>query len=264
MPNISEFEVGNLAIHPSETGVESQAAAGRRLGAYGSQIAGSYERAGTEIGRGINTAEDYVAHQEISAGAASSVQLQADQLEKKDAAIKAIDPNDPHYGQKVEIAVKQWRDQSLEPALQDFSGQFITKKAQDWVQHYIDNTRESMFVHSTADIQQAAGVGIHNSAKTIVNTATNTVFQHPDMLASQIDLVDHGITGLVQSNPVKGIEAAKIQSETLESAKEQMVKAAVHGLIMKGGNWQAIANDPRYSQYVNGSEMAQFDKAAKI
>lgn len=266
MPNITEFDAGNLSIRPSETGVEAFAAAGRRIGAFYNQTAGELTNAGARIGHGITEAGDiavkYEDQKQISAGAASGAQLFADQLEKKDAAIKAIDPNDPHYGQKVEVAVKQWREEQLEPALQDFAGQFTTTAAKDWATRYVDNTRQTMFVHSTADIASAAGIGIHNAARTTVNTATTTVFRDPSMLDNQIDLVEHGITGLVQSNPVKGVDAARIQSDTMERAKEQMVKAAIQGTIMKGGNWQGIAN--KYPDYVNAAEMKQFEKAEQV
>lgn len=263
MPNITEFDAGNLRLQPSEIGVESTAAAGRRIGVYGSQIAGSYERLGAEAGQTIRLAGDaaveHMAHQEISAGAPSGAQLFADQLEKKDAAIKAIDPNDPHYGQKVELAVKQWRDEQLEPALDQFKQGFNTEKGQQWAENFIDRTRQTMFVHSTADVATAAGIGIHNSARTLVNTATSTVFRDPSMLDSQLDLVEHGLTGLVQSSPVKGTEAARIQSETTEKAKEQIVKSAIQGAIMRGAPWQQIAN--KYPDYVNGAEMKSFERA---
>lgn len=267
MPNITEFNAGDLSIRPSETGVEALAAAGRRAGAFYNQEAEAIRRTGSELGRGLTEAGDvavnYETHQQVSAGAATGAQLFSDQLEKKDAAIKAIDPNDPLYGQKVQTAVKQWREESLEPALQQFAGGFTTTEAQKWAQSFIDRTRDTMFVHSTADIQTAAGIGIHNSARTLVNTATATAFRDPTMLASQIDLVDHGVTGLVESNPVKGVEAGKVQSSVMEAAKEQIVKSAVQGAIMNGGNWKAIANDPRYSEYVNASEMAQFERAQR-
>lgn len=267
MANIPQYDAGNLAIRPTETGVESFAAAGRRIGAFYNQEAEGLTQAGARIGRGVTEAGDVaLAHadqQQIAAGAATGANLFSDQLDKKNAAIKAIDPNDPLYGQKVELAVKQWREEQLEPALQDFAGSFSTQRSQEWAQHFIDRTRDTMFLHSTADIATAAKVGIDNAAHTTVNTASATVFKDPTMLDSQIGLVEHGITGLVQNNPVKGVDAAAIQSELMEKAKEKIVKSAIQGAILNGQPWDKIANDPRYAQYVDGAELKMFDRAAK-
>lgn len=264
MPNIQGYEApSGLGLTPTEIGVESTAAAGRRLGAYGNQIAEAKSQTGRLIGSAISdagkVAVDYEDHREISAGAATGTQLFDSLTQSKDAAIKDIDPNDPLYGQKVDAAVKQWREEKLQPALDKFSQGFNTEKSQAWAQQFVDKTRDHMFVSSAADITSAAKIGITNSIRTIANTASNTAVQDPSSVPTQLDLVEHSIDGLVASSPVKGIASAAIKSEVLEKTREQIVKSGAVGAIQKSNDPERTAAEwtAKYPQYINGQEAIQ-------
>ena len=195
-------------------------------------------------------------HREISTGAAKGVELFAGLVDSKDQAIKAIDPNDPAYGQKVDAAVKQWREQQLEPALDQFSQGFNTQKSQAWAEHFVDQTRTHMWRESTADVSNAAAIGVKNSARTMVNEASNTAIQNPSSVDSLLDLVGHSVGGLVDSSPMKGVAGAAIQTEVTEKAREQIVKAGAVGAIAKSSDPEATAADwiKRYPKYINGQE----------
>lgn len=260
MPKIEEFNPGNLALRPSEVGVEATAAAARRGGQFFNQIAEAKQQTGRNIGSGIASAgEAAVAiedHREISTGAAKGVELFANLTNSKDEAIKGIDPNDPAYGQKVDAAMKQWREQTVEPALEQYQQGFNTQKSQAWAEHFIDQTRTHMWRESTADVSNAAALGVKNSARTIVNEASNTAINNPSSVDTLIGLTDHSIGGLVDSSPMKGVAGAAIRTEVAEKAKEQIVKAGAIGAIQKSSDPEATATDwiKRYPKYINGQE----------
>jgi hypothetical protein len=270
MPNVRQYDApANLGLTPSETGVESVAAAARRTEGFYSQAADALNQTGARIGSTIRdvgqAAVDYEDHREISAGAAHGAQLFDSLTRSKDQAVQSIDPNDPAYGQKVEIAVKQWREQQLEPALQQFSSGFNTEKSQEWAEHFVDTTRQHMFTSTSADISTAAGIGIHNAVRTLANTASNTAVLDPSSVSAQLDLVEHSINGMVDSSSLKGTQGAAVKSEVLEKTREQIVKAGAVGAIQKSSNPEQTAQEwvAKYPQYINGAEAIQLANNAR-
>lgn len=260
MPKLEELNPGNLALRPSEVGVEATAGAARRIGMFSNQTAAAKEQTGHIFSAGIRAAGDAAVaiedHREISTGAAKGVELFANLVDSKDQAIKSIDPNDPAYGQKVDAAMKQWREQTLEPALEQFQQGFNTERSQAWAEHFVDQTRSHMWRESTADVMSAAALGVKNSARTIVNEASNTAINNPSSVDSLLDLVGHSVGGLVDSSPMKGVAGAGVRTEVTERAREQIVKAGAVGAIAKSSDPEATAADwiKRYPKYINGQE----------
>lgn len=204
-------------------------------------------------------------HQQISAGSAKSAEMFAGLIQSKDAAVKAIDPQDPLYGQKVEGALNQWKEETLTPALDKFREGFTTQKAQDFAEHQIELTRTHMFNQAAADTATAAGIGIQNSIRTTTNVATNTALRDPSSVPAQLDLIEHAITGMVQSSPIKGVRGAAVQTEILEKSREQIVKAGAIGAIQKSADPEAAAQEwvGKYPQYINGAEAIQLAANAR-
>jgi len=261
MPNIREFEAPQgLGLTPSDRGADATAAAARRVGSSYREIADAKQDLGARIGSTIRDVGDiavkYEDHQQISAGAAHGAELFDSLTTSKDQAIKAIDPNDPAYGQKVEVALKQWRETELEPKLEKFRDGFTTENSQAWAERFVDNTRNHMFVSTAADMSTAAGIGIRNSVRTVANVASNTALNDPSSVPAQLDLVEHSINGMVDSSPIRGTAGAQVKTDVLERTKEQIVKAGAIGAIQKSNDPENTAAEwtAKYPQYINGAE----------
>jgi hypothetical protein len=261
MPNIREFSAPEgLGLAPTDRGTEATAAAARRIGTSYREIADAKSDLGSRIGSTIRDVGDiavkYEDHQQISAGAAHGAELFDGLTKSKDEAIKAIDPNDPAYGQKVETALKGWREQTLEPALDKFRDGFTTENSQAWAERFAENTRNHMFVSTAADMSTAAGIGIRNSVRTVANVASNTALNDPSSVPAQLDLVEHSVNGMVDSSPIRGTAGAEVKSEVLERTKEQIVKAGAIGAIQKSNDPEKTAQEwvAKYPQYINGAE----------
>lgn len=270
MPNIRGFEAPHgLGLQPTETGIDATANEAKRVGMFYNQAADAKSQTGKLVGSAIQDVGDiavkYEDHQQISTGAAHGAEVFDGLTQSKDAAIKAIDPNDPAYGQKVETALQQWRDNTLTPALDKFRDGFTTEKSGEWAEHFIDSTRSHMFVQSAADISNAAKIGITNSVRTVANVASNTALRDPSSVGAQLDLVEHSIGGMVDSSPVTGIAGAAIKSEVLEKTREQIVKAGAVGAIQKSNDPEKTAGDwvAKYPQYINGTEAVQLAANAR-
>jgi hypothetical protein len=271
MAQIAGYEAPqNLGLNPTEIGVDATAAAARRIGAFYNQKADALNDTGARIGSTVRdvgqVALDYMDHREIATGAAHGAEVFDGLIRSKDEAIKGIDPNDPAYGQKVDVAMKQWREEKLAPALETFQQGFNTEKSQAWAEHFVETTRNHMFQSSTADVATAAGIGIHNAVRTIANVSSNTAVLDPSSVPAQLDLVEHSIGGLVDSSAIKGTAGAQLKSEVLESTREKIVKSGAFGAVMKSPNPEKTAAEwtARYPQYINGAESLQLAKAAQV
>src|SRR5260221_498635 len=143
MANIRELDAPkDLGLRPTEIGVDAIAAAARRIGTFYNQTAEARSDTGQRIGSTIKeagqVAVDYMDHREISAGAANGALFMANMNQAWEEKAKHADPND------TTVAAK-FREETLEPALQQFQQGFNTEKSQAWAEHFVDQYRNHMF-----------------------------------------------------------------------------------------------------------------------
>lgn len=265
MAKIETFDAGNLALQPTEVGVEAAAGAGRRLGAFYNQVGEATqrfgERAGQEIGGAIRDAGqaaiDFEDHREISHGAATFATLTDNLTNQWNDAAKNADPNDPAVAAK-------FRETVLEPALEKFRDGFNTEKSQQFAESHIEQLRQHMFEKTSSDMSTLAGQAAKVNATQTVNTLSNTALNDPSALNFALKSFDTSVEGIVGSSPnLKGATAAAVRSEISEKGREQIVKSAALGAIMKTGELPAWTSDPQYSKYVNGIELKQLQQYAQ-
>ena len=266
MPNITEFNAGDLKLQPSNVGEEADVRSAYRVGALyrqaGMTVERDYDQAGRAIGTGVaeagRAAVDYEDHREISKGSADGAQMLLDKENQWNDIAKTVDPNDPN-------AAAKFRDQQLEPALEDFQNQFHTQKSQEWATAYAERVRQHMDVKTAGDMSRLARIATQNNALQTANTLATTAYKDPSTLGTAFDLFDHSLEGKIGSNPnLSAEDAGTIREKFGYDAKKQMVGAAVHGAIANGGDWHHIADDPRYAPYINAGEAEQFDKVEKF
>lgn len=254
MPEIKGFDAPNLSLQPSEVGVEATAGAARRVGAF-------YNQTGQILGDAVRSAGDqavaYEDHREISAGAAHGAQIIDGLNQDWNNTAKNADPNDPSVAAK-------WREEKLEPILQQFSEGFNTEKSQAWAEHFVDQYRQHAFQKTAADMSSLAADAVHVNTVTTINKLSSAVYNDPSSLGFAIDSLDHSVGGIVGSSPNLTPDVAnRVKSEVSLKGKEQIVKSAVAGAIANGGDWEKIANNPKFAGLINGAELQQFAKAAK-
>lgn len=260
--NISEFNAGNLKLQPSQTGEESVVRSAYRIGAFGRQQAQAYDTEGRAIGGGIAAAGQaalkYEDHREISKGANDGSQMWLGLEQQWNNTVKTADPNDPRVAQR-------FRDDVLEPALEDFQDGFHTERSQEWSTRYVEQMRQHFFTKTSADMSTLAGIATHDNAMRTANTLATAVYADPSSLGTAFDTFDHSLDGLAGSSPtLSAADAAKIRETFGDEAKKQMVSAAVHGAIARGGDWHSIADNPKYSPYINAPEIQQFARVEKF
>lgn len=290
MPRIEEYTAQNIALRPSETGIESLAGAGRRAGAFYNQgaetlRAGAQDearaaeakaqsvalegRAGVDIAKSLGEAADqgeqYVAHQEITHAAQSIAQSTSDALSSWNGIVSdpKTDPND------TSLAAK-FREEQLEPMFDRWREAAQTPQAQYFVEQHIEQVRSHFFEKQTADMANLAGIAVKTGLAQTTNAWANSARSDPhlvDALVKDGGLIDSTIAGVIGSSPnLKGIDAAKLHADVAYEAKVEAVHSAALGAIESSGNPDAAAAEitKRYPQFIKPQEADQLAKAAKV
>lgn len=291
---IPEFDAGNLSLRPSETGVEAEAGAARRVGTFYNQQAGAQEMlaretdrlagiteqvgreteqlgsekgaamasAGRAIGGGISDAGDaavkYLDHQQISQGAASWSKLLQDTTTDWNNTVKNADPNNPHVAQ-------DFMD-SLEDRLSKFQENgFYTEGGQKWAEAHVDALRQHMTEKTMADMSSVAGDAVVVNHKQTVNSLSATVHDDPSSLDFALAGLKSSAEGMISSSPnLKGTDVARVRGEVQQSGAEAIVKSAAIGYIEKNGTIPPWATDPKYAPYINGADLKTLEKQAQV
>jgi hypothetical protein len=275
MPVISEYNAPQLDIRPSEIGVESTAAAGRRLGVYGSQIAASKEQVGRETEGAVKSVGDQALqvgeHMEIAAGARHGASLMASATQGLNAYMSGDDipddPNDPN-AKKAALdqrlnnpkAAQQWIDQKLEPSLEQFQSGFLTEGGQQYAQRFTAELRSHMTTAAMADQSTAAGIAMKDNLQKTADGYATAAFNSHNLhdVTGYINAFDHAIGAISSTSPTINADGQARIKEWAEQEKAKIVTSAVQGRILAGGSYTDITN--AYPQYVQPGQNAQFEK----
>jgi hypothetical protein len=266
MANIPVYDQPNIALHPTEQGIEARVQSAYRGGGLYNRAGQTIAEAGVKIGSGIASAGaaavDFLQHREISAGAKNDADMFANLTDNWNAVTK--DPNLNLYDPTI---AKSWLDQTLEPTLEQFQKGFITEGGQKWAEQRIDQLRQHFFEKTSADMSRIAGEAAESTAHDITNKFSNTAMRDPSAVPFLLDSVDHSISSIVASSPyLKGADAAQVRLHLSQKIKEEIVKSAMYGAIQNASDPEAAAKAwaDKYPQYVNGLERETFAKAAKV
>lgn len=268
MPNITQYDAPQgIGLRPTESGIDANVQAARRIGAFASQKAEAVGKTLGLEGRMLDSsirdagqvAVDYEDHREISHGAAAGAQLTENLTNTWNDIAKNADPNDPSVAAK-------FQQEQLEPALEKFRQGFSTEKSQQWAESHVDLLRQHMFEKSSADMMTLAKKATFENAETMKNSMTNTAVSDPSSVPSLLKGLDQSLDGIVNSSPnLKGADAATIRSTLGQSMREAIVKAGAFGAIQNASNPEAAAAEwtKNYPKEINGMEAMQLAKAAK-
>ena len=236
---------------------------GRRIGAYGSQIADTFTQEGHEaaggVSAGMGVALDYMDRREISAGAAVSAKMWSNLTQQWEDTKKIADPNDP-------TVAKQFLEEQVEPALQQFQSGFNTEKSQQFAEQKADALRQHFFVATSADMSTLAKVAVTKNISDSTGAMSNTAFTDPSAVPDLLKGMDHSVDGILSASPnIGATDAARVRAEVSEASKQTIAQAGAIGAINKSANPEATADEwiKRYPQYIDGQMAASLTQHAK-
>ncbi len=262
MPNIRQIVAKDVSLNPSETGTTAVVNNARRIaGVYG-DIAQMQQQDGRSFNQSIQAAGDvfvqYAEHREISQGSATFAETQATLSQLWNEHAKNADPND------AETAVRFQKD-VLEPALEQWRGAFVTARGQDYAENRVSRLREHMFEKTRSDMATLAGEAAQVNMRTMSNQLSVMVRADPTSLDMALETLNHGVGAMFDSSPnLTGPQASAARTKISQAASEAIVKAAVFGAIEKNPTeGLKLAQDPKYSKYITGMEVGQFEREAR-
>ncbi len=257
MPNITEYDAGNIGQSPSDRASSAHVQAGRRIAMQYNEAGQAVRDLGHEIGSTIATVGkayvDYQAHKEISAGGLGASSLLLSKTQEWEATIKpgsGVDGHDPSIQPKFMGG--------LEQKLQAFRDSFSTEKGREWADHRINTIREHLANKTTGDMSTMAGVTAHNDymGKINIGVSTLTADPTPDQLKLQFDMWDMDRKAIVAGLPgMKGAQAADFDAKSEREGKTAFVRAAAEAAMRKTGNADSIVKDERFAPYINQQEI---------
>jgi hypothetical protein len=256
MPQIAQYDAGNVGLNPTEIGVDATAQAARRVGSL-------YHQEGEVIGGAVSTvgqqAEQYMAHREISQGSAAYSGMFAKATDDLQQAAKNADPNDPSAVQKLTAGFDDQFDKYLDG--------FHTPEGQRWAEAHIDNLRQHLFTSAAATVSSMAKDAVTvNSEKTVNNLATG-VSLDPSMgsIDFALNAAKSTLGGMVDTaHNIDAATGASIKTEWSQKAGEQIVKTGIASIIAKNPNADLTPLYQKYSDFLKPGEMQQFQKAAQV
>src|SRR6266567_3148389 len=256
MGKIAEYDAGQLALQPSEIGIESTAAAARRIGPF-------YRQMGAELGSAIKetgeVAVKYAEHQEINRGAAGYATMFDNLTQQWNQAAKDADPNDPTVAAK-------FREGVLEPTLEKYRDSFFTEGGQRFAEGRIDHLRQTMFHQTASDMSTLAAQAVVQNVREGSNRLSNAAYTNPELVNEALSGAKELLRGITDSSPSLTADArGKLMTEHLEKMNEGIVKAAAIGAIRKASDPEAEAEKwaTKYPQYITGPEAIQLGNEAK-
>lgn len=261
MPKITVYEAPDtLGIRPSETATSARSMAGRAIEGEYNEIAAAQVAQGRALGSGIETAGaaavKYLDHQQISAGSAAFASFVNAKTRQWDETVKTADPNDPT------VAPKFMAD--VESQIQNFKGGFLTENAQQWAEAQTTRFRSHMYDKTGSDMAVMAGQAAVINTRQTVNALSNTVRGDPKSLDYSLEALESTTNAFVGSSPnLTGTTAGKVRGEILQKGREEIIKSAAMGYIEKTGEVPPWVTDPKYSGFINGTELKQFAQAAR-
>jgi hypothetical protein len=262
MPQIKQYDAPDgLGLRPTETGINATAGAARRVQSEYNEAAAAITGTGQRLGSAISAAGEvavkYIDNQEISAGAKHGADVVAELDKDWNETSKQADPNDSSVAAK-------WREEKLEPTLQQFRDSFTTENSQKWAEQFVDRYRQHAFVKTAADMSSKAADAVHVNTLGTINGLAIAAYNDPSSLDFARGALKHALDGIVGSSPnLTSAQSSRVTTELTFKGEQEIVRAAVVGTIVRGGDWRALANDPKNSPYIKQTQMEEFARGAK-
>lgn len=264
MPNIRGYDAPqDIGLRPTEVGIDATARAAQRIEASYSDAASAIRDVGNRAASTIRDVGDvavkYVTHQEVSHGAATFAQLQADLTDKWNQTLKGADPNDTSVAGR-------FNEEVMQPAMERFTSSFNTEGGQNFAMAQANALRMHMFNKTAGDMSTLAGEAVAVNVHKMTNAWTNTARSDPTSTQHLLDTADSSVDAVISSSPgLTGPAAAKVRGEVLQKTKEAIVKAGAIGAIESAADPEKAAATfaERYPDFINGQEIDQLAKAAK-
>jgi len=262
MPQIQEFNAGQLSLRPNDAAVEGAVQAGRRIGAFSQQVAQETRQTTAEFSGDLKqfgrAYEEHQTQAEVGQGLATFATGFNGLTQQWNDFAKDVDPNDTTAGQR-------FREQTVQPWVDQFTASFKTPAGQKWAQAKAGELAQHMFEKTAADMSTKAGDAVIQNAETLKNQLSQMVMNDPSSHDIAQETYRSGIQALLDHNPnLTAEQASKISAHYMPAGGEELAKSAVYGIA--GNNPQAAREalaSGKFANYLDGDQVKALDGYAQ-
>lgn len=264
MPNIREYSAPqDIGLRPTEVGIDATARAAQKIGSSYDEAASAIRDTGNRAAATIRDVGDvavkYATHQEVSHGAATFAQIQANLTDKWNQTLKSADPNDTSVAGR-------FNEEVMQPAIDKFTSSFNTEGGQNFALAQANALRSHMFNKTAGDMSATAGEAVKVNVQQMSNAWTNTAHTDPTSTQHLLDTAESSVDAVISSSPgLTGVAAAQVKGEVLQKVKENIVKAGALGAIANAPDPDKAAATfaERYPEYISGADLQSLTAQAK-
>lgn len=260
MPVIRDYTNPVDAIRPSDVGIEAAVQEGRRVGMFYHQageakVEGARAEAQTTdmlTKQAVGAADQYAQHQtqaEVSHFSATEASI-LDGLSKNwDQTAANADPNAPNTADK-------WRNETLEPALQQLSSGMQTQQGKLYAAERIATLRQHFYEKTAVDQSTLAGQAAIQNQVTTQNRLTSVVNNDPSSFDVAAGTADAAMRNLIASNPsITPEQAATLRAHT-EDFKAHLAQTSIMSLAQKNPDAaRQVLDSGKFGDYLNGEQV---------
>lgn len=222
MANIPQYN-SDAVLRPDDTGARALDRVARSYSSYGNEAGAAIAGIGREAEDVGNALDKHFAMQEISHGSANLAQLQDGLVQNWNQTATQADPNDP-------TTAANWREKSLEPAIEKWSQGFGTKAGQQWALGEADRLRQHMYEKTAADMSTIQGNVVKQNFEGVVASASNTALRDPSSVDLSLGTAESALGAVVGTHPnLTADQASALQTEGLQNARKTIIKAGAIG-----------------------------------
>ncbi len=256
--NIADYENPDTRLSTSTQAAEIAASGGRQAAWLFNVAAAAGEHAGQLEARAIGGAiaaaggvfakagksfDNYLAGREISLGGkAQSAAFSALNSSYTDAL------RNPQNLDNLAFA-SNFRQNVLEPSLDQFTGQFSTQAGKAWAERQAGHIRQHFETQMPHDMSNLASAAFQHNTTETLNSAASTVMADPTTLDLTMKTVGDTI------NSAQALLAPGVKSDAVDKANEKLVMSAIYGWGQRGPEGIAQAREvaSTYAKYIKNA-----------
>ena len=242
--NIAEFNAGDgpaLDVSKQNEAANNISRAAITEGNLYRQAGQDYKQAGKDLGEAV-TQHQFM--NEVSTGAPASAALTNNKLQEwQQAATQPGATNDPDFQ-------KNWMDNNLEPALQQWQNGFSTQKGQEWAQTHADMIRTEFYHTTSADMMKLTAEQRMQDITTFANQQGAMVAKDPALADFAMKNIDSHAEALRQDPAFQSVEGQIAAKKLIADQKNEVAMVQVKAFADKGN--MAAANKALEAQGAAG------------
>lgn len=260
MPTIRQYDNPADAIRPNDMGIEAAVQEGRRVGSFFHQageakVEGARVNAQADEGLMANVKsaadlyEQHQTQQELLHGMATEATMLDGLTQQWTQTASQSDPNDPN-------TAKNFREQVIAPALQQFQSSFQTKQGKLWAAERAASMQQHFFEKTAADQATLAGQAAVQNLETQQNRLTSFVSNSPESFDIAAGTADAGLEAYIKTNPNLTPEQVAALRNHNQQFKSHLAETSIQSLAI--GNPDAarqVLASGKFADYLDGQQL---------